>query len=303
MRKIPRHVPVALALILGLFSTACLKKGERAIKRGGSASAAKPLLTATREDLNNRIAAAYNSIHSFQATVDLSASVGSVYKDKITDYQDVHAYILLRKPNDIRLLGKLPVVGTTAFDMVSNGSTFRVLIPPKNKFIIGENSAPPFSKNPLENLRPQALLGPMMIRSLSEGEVMLLEDDTDEHQSFYVLHFVKPGTGGAWFVSRAVWFNREKDLAISRQREFDEDGLIASDTVYKNWTTFNGVSFPQNIEIKRPKDGYGVTMVIEKMEMNLSLSDDKFVLNQPPDTQLQQLGAAPEKAPEKTPNK
>ena len=302
MRKSPRHVPVALALVLGLFSTACITKGTRKV-RGASSATAPTLLTATREELNSRIAAAYNSITSFQATVELSASVGSVYKNSITDYQDVHAYILLRKPSDIRLLGKLPVVGSTAFDMVSNGSTFRVLIPPKNKFITGENSAPPVSKNSLENLRPQALLGPMMIRSLGEGESMLLEDDTDEHSSFYVLHFIHPGPKGTFYVRRAVWFNREKDLAISRQREYDEDGLITSDTTYKNWTAYNGISFPQNIDIKRPKDGYGVTMAIEKMEMNLNLADDKFVLNQPPDTQLQVLGATPEKAPEKTPNK
>ena len=40
-----------------------------------------------------------------------------------------------------------------------------------------------------------------------------------------------------------------------------------------------------------------MTMTIEKMEMNLNLPDDRFTLNQPPDAQIQVLGA-PKKNPE-----
>ena len=112
MRNISRHAPVALALALGIFTSSCLVKRERTVKRNGvAASQGKPPIVATQEELNSRIAAAYNAIGSFQATMELSASVGSVYKDKITDYQDVHAFVLFRKPDDIRFIGKLPVVG------------------------------------------------------------------------------------------------------------------------------------------------------------------------------------------------
>ena len=292
MGKKPRHVPAALALILGLVTSSCLVKGNRVVKRNGvAASQAKPLLVASPAELNTRIATVYNAITSFQATVELSASVGSVYKDKITDYTDVHAFVLFRKPTEIRLLGKLPVVGTTAFDMVSNGSTFKVSLPTSNRFITGENSAPANSKNPLENLRPQALLGPMLIKPLDpDNETMFLEDDTDEMSSSYVLHFVKKEQDGTFTVKRAVWFDRV-DLKIRRQREYDPDALITSDTVYKNWTAYNNISFPANIDIKRPKDGYGVAMTVEKMDMNITLPDDKFVLNQPPDAQVQAIGA------------
>ena len=293
MCKFSRHAPVALALMLGFLSTSCLIKGRRTIKRGGiAASQAKPLLTASRDDLNNRIAASYNAIQSFQATVELSASVGSVYKDKITDYQDVRAYVLFRKLSDMRLIGKLPVVGTTAFDMVSTGGAFRLSLPTKNRFITGENGAPATSKNPIENLRPYALLSSMMIKPLdAETELMFLEDDTDEKDAFYVLHFVKKGANGSLLVLRAVWFDRVT-LAIVRQREYDDDALITSDTHYKNWTNYNGISFPANIDITRPKDGYGVTMAVEAMKINLPLADASFILNQPPDAQLQVLGAA-----------
>jgi len=35
---------------------------------------------------------------------------------------------LFRKPSDIRIIGQLPVVRTKAFDMVSNGTAFKVYL-------------------------------------------------------------------------------------------------------------------------------------------------------------------------------
>lgn len=290
---------MALAVLLGTFSSSCFEKNTTKVRRGGvDASQSKPPMVASGDELNNRIAAEYNAVQSFQATVELSASVGSVYKDKITEYRDIHAFVLYRKPADIRLIGKLPIVGTTVFDMASIGDSFRVSFPPK--FFVGQNSAPAVSKNSLENLRPYALLASMMIKPLdAPNELMFLEDDTDEKDSFYVVHYLHKTADNSVTVARAVWFSRV-DLAIVRQREYDETGLITSDTRYKNWTKYNGVPFPNSIDIKRPKDGYGVTMTIEKMDVNLPLTDDKFVLPPPPpDVQIQTIGDAAKKEPVK----
>ena len=81
-------------------------------------------LSATRDELNDKIARMYNSINSFQATVDMIPSKGSVYKGQITEYKDVRAFILFRKPADIRIQAQ-PVMRTQLFDMVSNGTEFR----------------------------------------------------------------------------------------------------------------------------------------------------------------------------------
>ena len=50
--------------------------------------------------------------------------------------------------------------------------------------------------------------------------------------------------------------------------------------------------FPAHIDLNRPKDGYGLVMDVLDMQMNLSLTSDKFELNQPEGTQLQTIGAS-----------
>ena len=124
MRKLHRHVPVAGALIFASLLVSCgfLTKTRVIYRHGKPASSAQTLLVATRDELTGRIAKMYSAINSFQATVDMTASEGSVYKGKITEIKDVLAYVLFRKPAEIRIIGKLPVVRSTAFDMVSNGA-------------------------------------------------------------------------------------------------------------------------------------------------------------------------------------
>jgi outer membrane lipoprotein-sorting protein len=292
MPNLRRHVPAALALILGLTSTSCLYT-KRVILRGGkkvTAATAPVLLTATRDGLNMRISNLYNAIQSFQATVDMTPSVGSVYTGSITEIKDVRAHILFRKPAEIFILGQLPVVRTTAFQMLSNGNEFRVFLNSKNLFIMGSNSAPANSKNKLENLRPEAFLSSMLIRPADPSETPALEDMTDEDNALYVLHFIKKAADGTLAIARNVWFDRI-DLSIVRQKVFDDAGEIVSDTRYSKWQQYSGVSFPAHIDINRPKDGYGVVLDIVDMKMNVPLTDDKFVLNQPEGAQLQVIGA------------
>src|ERR1700691_3465659 len=166
MPKPHRHVPVALALILCVASSSCLYT-KRVILRHNkkvTAATAPKLLAATMDELSTRISNLYNAINSFQATVDMTPSIGSVYTGEITEIKDVRAHVLFRKPAAIRILGQYPVVRTTAFDMVSNGTDFKVFLVSKNLFEEGANSAPATSKNKLENLRPEMFLSSILIR-------------------------------------------------------------------------------------------------------------------------------------------
>src|SRR5438477_8780438 len=121
MRKLRRHVPGALALILGFCLTSCLYTKRVILRRGKPVGGIAPtLLVSTRDELNHRLVGYYNAINSFQATVNMAPSIGSVYKGEITDIKDVRAYVLFRKPAEVRIIGLLPVVRSKAFDMVSN---------------------------------------------------------------------------------------------------------------------------------------------------------------------------------------
>jgi|SRR6185312_8159028 len=286
-----RHVPVALALILGLASTSCLYT-KRVILRHGkkvTAGTAPQLLVATRDQLNARVSNLYNAINSFQATVDLTPSVGSVYTSSITEIKDVRAYILFRKPAQIRIQGLLPVVRTKAFDMVSDGATFKFSLVQKNLFVEGSNAAPATSKNKLENLRPEAFLSSMLIRPDEPGERPSMIDLTDEDNALYILFFNKVLPNGDPMQTRAVFFDRI-DLSIVRQVVWDDASAMISDTRYSKWQPYNGVMFPAHIDINRPKDGYGVVIDLKEMQMNIPLTDAQFVLDRPEGSQLQLIG-------------
>jgi outer membrane lipoprotein-sorting protein len=295
-----RHVPVALVLILGLTCTSCFFTRTRNIFRGGkkvTPGSVPSLLTATRDELNTRIENLYNAINSFQATVEMTPSVGSVYTGHITEITDVHAYVLFRKPSDIHIIGQLPVVRTQAFNMSSDGSSFKLLVAStlrhsdKPLFIEGSNDAPATSKNKLENLRPRAFLSSMLIRPAGPDETPVLEDATDEDNALYILHFVTRTPEGGLMIARNVWFDR-LDLSIVRQKVLDEAGSIISDTRYAKWTQYSGVQFPAHIDINRPKDGYGLVLDLLDMKMNLELTNAQFELSPPAGSQLQVIGAA-----------
>ncbi|HTA45692.1 MAG TPA: hypothetical protein VK789_24760 [Bryobacteraceae bacterium] len=298
-----RLVPAILAILLGLTSTSCLFTRRvilRHNKKVAPGAAAPVLLKATRDELNMRLANIYNAINSFQAKVQLTPSVGSVYTGQITEIHDVTAFVLFRKPADIRIGGNTPVIGTRLFDMVSNGNEFKLQLYEKSLFIIGSNDAPPTSKSKLENLRPEAFLSSMLIRPADpQTEFPMIEDFTDEDNAFYILNFARRAADGSLILSRTVWFDRVEDLNIVRQMVFDPSGSgdKVSDTRYAKWQSFNGVMFPTNIDINRPLDGYGLVLEIldpkdpKEMKMNTELTDDKFVLNQPEGYKVQTIGA------------
>jgi outer membrane lipoprotein-sorting protein len=309
MRKSRRQGPGALALsttlALALLSSSCSVFKGLFVKvipvthHGKPIDPQHPPLSASREDLMDRIGKTYNAITSFQATITMTPSVGSVYKGQITEIAGVRAYILFRKPADIRIQAQAPVVRTPVFDMVSNGTEFRLLVSTKNLFVEGLNSAPATSKNKIENLRPAAFLSSMLIMPTEAGvETPIMTDLTDEDNELYALTFVRKLPDGDLRASRMIWFDRT-DLSIIRQIVFDDHGAIISNTRYANWTSYPSgagpaVFFPAHIDIQRPIDQYGVVMDIEQMQMNKLLNDAQFVLTRPDGSQLQQIGGTPE---------
>src|SRR5580704_10841378 len=155
-----RALPLLLCLSALAFSSCVVRR--RLITRKG-AKAVPVLLTSDKQTLIARIAHEYQAVQSFSATVDMTPALGSSEKSKITEYKDVRGYILFRKAADIRIIGLYPVVRNKAFDMVSNGTDFRLYLPAKNRFVTGSNELIGRSPNKIENLRPQHFLEALLI--------------------------------------------------------------------------------------------------------------------------------------------
>jgi outer membrane lipoprotein-sorting protein len=259
------------------------------------------LKTATAAELVGYLNAQAAKIQSLEATVDIDTTVGGVKKGKVTDYQEIRGYVLARKPSTLRMIGLLPIVRNRAFDMVSDGQDFKLWIPPKNRFVVGRNDV--VSRNPaqpLENLRPQHFYDALLLRPVDpQNEIAVLENDTDlasdpknhkKARAQYVIDVIRKGERG-WVLSRKVVFSRV-DLLPHRQLLYDADGNVATNAAYEKYKEENGIKFPWQIEIARPQEEYDITLNIVKLDLNRTLADDKFVLEQPPGAEVIHLDKA-----------
>jgi outer membrane lipoprotein-sorting protein len=253
-----------------------------------------PLKSATKEQLIAYINSQAAKIQTMQATVDIDTSVGGAKKGKVTEYKEIRGYVLARKPAMLRMIGLLPILRNTAFDMVSDGREFKVSIPPKNRFVVGRNDVMvPNPQQPLENLRPQIIYDALLLRPIDQpNERAVLENGTeivtgDKNRKFqqadYVIDVINWGDNDAW-LSRKIVFSRV-DLLPHRQLIYDEAGDLVTDASYSDYKDYTGVLFPSVIEIRRPQEEYDITLHMVKLEINLPLDNTKFVLEKPPGAQ------------------
>jgi len=249
-----------------------------------------PLLTATKVELVQRVHNIADPIQSFVMQMNMSPSVGSLYQGEIKDYATLGGYILFRKPVSMRIVGQDPVMHMTVFDMVSAGDMFHMYIPNKNQFIEGNNSVSISSNNKLERLRPVAFLTSLMIAPPDPAaDIILLEEDTTGREATYILLFIRRDPNDR--LVRSLHFDR-RNLQIVRQKTFDTSGSVVSDTLYLDWRSYGGTSFPSAIDIKRPQDHYEVQLTVTSMKMNSTeVTPEKFILKQPQGSELRQLSS------------
>ena len=285
----------SLALFLALLpTTGCLFR-TRPVEDQYSKT---PLKESTQKGLIDAINQQAEAIHTLKATVDIDSSAGGVKKGHVTDYKEIRGYVLAKKPDALHMIGLMPFVRTTAFDMVSDGRDFKLWIPPKNKFVVGENQvATPNPDQPMESIRPQNIYEALLIRHIDpNAEIAVLENgyeilhDGKGHrvlQEDYELTVIKK-SGDGWVLARKIIFGRT-DLRPHRQIIYSEDGKVATDAKYAAYKDYNGFSFPSRIEVFRPEEEYDITLNMLKVEINSPLKDEQFVLEQPAGAQVVHL--------------
>jgi len=260
----------------------------------------EPLLETTQQGLIDAINQQAEAIQTLKATVDIDSSAGGIKKGHVTDYKEIRGYVLAKKPDELHMIGLMPFVRTTAFDMVSDGREFKLWIPPKNKFVVGQNQVKtPSADQPMENIRPQNIYEALLIRHIQPAptEIAVLENgyetlhDAKGHrilQEDYELTVIKQQGENNYTLSRKIIFGRV-DLKPHRQFIYSDDGKIATDAHYADYKDYNGFSFPSRIEIYRPQEEYAITLNILKLDINTPLRDDQFVLEQPAGAQVVHL--------------
>ena len=249
---------------------------------------------ASREELILKFNAQAGGLKSLNATVELRPVAGSRYSGMIQEYHEVKAFLLAERPANIRMIGQAPVISKTIFDMTSDGETFRVSLPTKNKFLVGDVKVERNSAKPLENLRPQHLFDALLWPEIVKGEAVLIEEFNDENARYYVLTVLRGGYTTE--IRRKIWFDRA-NLSVARLQNYGPKGALLSDIRYSDWQPAGGttgavssVEFPRMIRIDRPHDDYRIGMEVTKIALNEELSAERFQLAQPPNSELVKVG-------------
>jgi outer membrane lipoprotein-sorting protein len=271
------------------------------------------LQSATKAQLVESYNRQAQAVQSLNAGVSMKLTTGSVYTGAIEQFHEVNGFILAARPASIRVIGQAPVVGANIFNMVSDGSTFSIYIPSKNKFIVGPANLERRAEKPIENLRPQHLVDALFWPAIAEQAPVLFELASEGAAQFYILTVVRPETpqsapgssdvGSAapnqqgssehpmsdWEIARKIWFDRT-DLHVSRIENFGSGGKVASDVAYANWQATRAATYPWQINVTRPSDDYQLQITIKKLSVNEPIAPDRFSLPQPSGTDLVNLG-------------
>jgi outer membrane lipoprotein-sorting protein len=297
-------VATSAAVLASAFGCAV---SHRTVVKPSLAPAA--LQTATREQLIDSYNRQAQAIQSLNAGVSMKLTAGSAYSGVIEQYHEVNGFILAARPASIRVIGQAPVVSKNIFDMVSDGSTFSIYIPSKNKFIVGPADLERRAEKPIENLRPQHLVDALFWPVIADQTPVLFEQASEGAARYYILTVAKPealqsatGSGDAgsaapgreaisrrptsdWEIAQKIWFDRT-DLRVSRTENFGSGGKVASDVAYANWQPAGAQSYPWQINVTRPNDDYQLQITIKKLTVNEPIAADRFSLPQPPGTDL-----------------
>jgi hypothetical protein len=264
---------------------------------------AGPAMDASVAQLVNGVNDRYAAISTLTATVDFQATTGGARQGKETDITPFHGYILLRKPAMLRVLALLPVVRTHAFDLASDGKTFKLVIPPKSRAIVGSTKVTKPSTNSLENLRPDIFLDSVLVKAIEPERLVYLTSTSETRRQGkklietpeYDLHIgaeepqadthlqvrvIKP--------TRVIRFSRLTLLPIG-QDIYGQDGGVETHVEYGPYKQFGATHMPSSIVIQRPREAYQITISVQKVVVNQPLGDEQFALKIPSDYKVQKL--------------
>jgi outer membrane lipoprotein-sorting protein len=260
---------------------------------------AEMVIGTSLDQLVKQVNTQYDAIHTFKATVEIAATTGGSLQGHVTEYPRFSGYIFMRKPEDLRVLLLVPVLRNQAMDMVSDGKSWKLWIPPRNRAMDGTSQVTTPSKNGFENLRPAVFFNSLFIRGLGPDEIASLTTDIRIVQDpkkkkdlieepDYQLQILSQPQGQTVHTQRVIHISRV-DLEPFQQDIYDADGKVETQAVYSNYQKYGDISFPSKIVITRPLDQYSLTVTITKMTLNQPMDNDQFEMKIPDNVPIQHM--------------
>ncbi|MDR3745793.1 MAG: hypothetical protein P4K80_06650 [Acidobacteriaceae bacterium] len=250
------------------------------------------VLNATLDQLLNQVDERYYALQGMTASVQISASTGGSLQGQIKDSMNFSGYIIMAKPENIHVILLLPVFRSKALDMISDGKSFKMLIPPKSCAIVGSDVVTNNSQKGLYSLRPAVILDSLMVRGFSPDDMITMTQDSRPvenpkkkkdwiEEPEYDIEFLSAPVNQVARTLRVLHISRVNMLPY-RQDIYNQEGKVVTQAFYENYQKFDDgkIDFPTKIVIQRPLDELGLTITITKATFNQKLDADQFDLGQ-----------------------
>jgi len=258
--------------------------------------AAEVVQNATLDQLLRQVDARFDSLQTLNAAVKITFTTGGGREGQETEYPSFDGYIFIRKPEDLRVLLRLPLLGSQAFDMVSTGKNWKFWVPRKNLAMQGSSQEADPSQHGLESLRPAVIFDSLLVHGLASDQVVSLTQDSRiltnplnkkdlVEEPDYELAILDQPTSQTAHTIRVIHVGRSTLLPY-QQDIYGHYGTVVTRAFYSNYQKFSDpkygdIQFPMKIEIRRPEDQYTLTITITKLTLNQRLEDDQFELRIP----------------------
>ncbi len=282
------RLAIVPAIALWLAASACGVKTQVAVPIPPKIAAAR---SATLQDLLALLQGYQDKITSLSSSsVKVSLTVARLESGQAQVYHSAPGYLLLRRPDDMRLNIQVPLAKTTAVELLSRGDRFELWSPRDNKLYIGSNSARGFEldENGQElsfTARPVHIIDAIMPHAVSlalpDARISKTEEQDAEAKYYVLAVFQETGTPELRAL-RKLWIERSQ-MVLAKDETFNVAGQIEGIVRYSDPGTFDGVVLPRGIVIERPLDGYSLDLRFNNWRVNPALEDAAFVLNPPPD--------------------
>jgi outer membrane lipoprotein-sorting protein len=265
---------------------------------------AEVVMGATLDQLLQQVDRRFNAIQTMNASVQVVAAEGGGRQGQVKEFPSFGGYIFLRKPEDLRVLLRVPFLGSVGLDMVSDGKSWKLWIPKQNRAMTGTSEVADPSQHGLESLRPAVIFDSLLIHGLAPNQIVSLTQDSRivtnpkkkldliEEPDYDLEILDRPNDETANTV-RVIHISRTNLLPYQLDI-YGPDGTVVTRAFYSNYQNFNDpkagdIPFPMKIEIQRPQDQYSLTITITKLTLNQKLEDDQFELNIPEGVPVQTM--------------
>jgi hypothetical protein len=248
------------------------------------------------KQLNDRC----DALNSLYAKVDIQPSTMKAKEGVEKDYQTFPAIIQMRKPEMLRVYGRVPVLLSPMFDMASDGKNFTLYVHyPKPLAYKGPVALTHRSPNMIENMRPGFFLDALTVRCLASDDEYMVTADTTTVEDVKKKHLLlfpeyiltvmrhKPGSQELRPI-RVIRFHRD-DLLPYSQDLYDEQGNLETQVIYGTYADFGESRYPSTVTIKRPLEEFQIVMTVDIVKENQELKDDQFQIEIPADVKIQTL--------------